>query len=66
MESLPPITGKGLTPMMDQRTKERIVAEESARFIDSQFAQLDLSGSPDLNHPLVETLSCRTGTASTE
>jgi hypothetical protein len=35
---------------LDQRTKERIVAEESARFMDTQFGQLDLSGSPDLYH----------------
>ena len=37
--------------MLDQRTKERIVAEETDRFMDGQFGQLDLSGSPDLNHP---------------
>jgi hypothetical protein len=41
--------------MMDQRTKERISAQETARFMDSQFGQLDLSGSPDLNHPLADT-----------
>jgi hypothetical protein len=41
--------------MMDQRTKARISAEETARFIDSQFGQLDLSGSPDLSHPLADT-----------
>jgi hypothetical protein len=40
---------------MDQKTKERISAEETARFMDSQFGQLDLSGSPDLNHPLADT-----------
>jgi hypothetical protein len=28
--------------MMDQRTKERISAAETARFMDSQFGQLDL------------------------
>jgi hypothetical protein len=55
MENLTPITGKGLTLMMDQRTKERISAEETARFMDSQFGQLDLTGSPDLQHPLAET-----------
>ena len=37
--------------MLDQKTKERITAEETARFMDTQFGQLDLSGSPDLNHP---------------
>jgi hypothetical protein len=41
--------------MMDQKTKERIGAQETARFMDSQFGQLDLSGSPDLTHPLAET-----------
>jgi len=40
---------------MDQQTKERLSAEETARFMDSQFGQLDLSGSPDLNHPAAET-----------
>lgn len=39
---------------MDQKTKERICAEEAARFMDSQFGQLDLSGSPDLNNPPAE------------
>jgi hypothetical protein len=41
--------------MMDQKTKERISAQETARFMDSQFGQLDLSGSPDLNHPPADT-----------
>ncbi len=41
--------------MLDQRTKERIIAEETSRFMDENFAQLDLSGSPDLNHPPAET-----------
>jgi hypothetical protein len=41
--------------MMDQKTKERISAQETARFMDSQFSQLDLSGSPDLNHPPADT-----------
>lgn len=41
--------------MMDQKTKERISAEETARFMDSQFGQLDMSGSPDLNRPLADT-----------
>jgi hypothetical protein len=36
---------------MDQRTKERIIAEETSRFMDGNFGQLDLSGSPDLNQP---------------
>jgi hypothetical protein len=41
--------------MINQQTKERISAEETARFMDSQFGQLDLSGSPDLNCPLADT-----------
>ena len=41
--------------MMDQKTKERISAQETARFMDPQFGQLDLTGSPDLNHPLADT-----------
>ena len=45
--------------MLDQRTKERIVAEETARFMDGQFGQLDLSGSPDLNHPRAETFEAQ-------
>jgi hypothetical protein len=40
---------------MDQATKERISAEETTRFMDTQFGQLDLSGSPDLNHLPVDT-----------
>lgn len=43
------------TNTMDQKTKERISAEETARFMDTQFGQLDLSGSPDLNHPPADT-----------
>jgi hypothetical protein len=40
--------------MLDQRTKEQIIAEETSRFMDENFGQLDLSGSPDLNHPPAE------------
>jgi hypothetical protein len=40
--------------MLDQRMKERIVAEETAKFIDSMFGRFDLSGSPDLNNPPAE------------
>jgi hypothetical protein len=40
--------------MLDQRTKERMIAEETSKFMDSNFGQLDLSGSPDLNHPPAE------------
>ena len=40
--------------MLDQRMKERIIAEETTRFMDGDFGQLDLSGSPDLNHPAAE------------
>jgi hypothetical protein len=39
---------------MDQRTKVRTIAEETSRFMDENFGQLDLSGSPDLNHPPAE------------
>ena len=41
--------------MLDQQTKQRITAEETARFMDGAFGQLDLSGSPDLTHPVTET-----------
>jgi hypothetical protein len=41
--------------MLDQATKQRITAEETARFMDGNFGQLDLSGSPDLYHPQTET-----------
>src|SRR5437763_15569842 len=41
--------------MLDQRIKERMAAEEAARFMDANFGQLDLSGSPDLTHPPTET-----------
>jgi hypothetical protein len=41
--------------MLDQRIKERIAAEEAARFMDGSFGQLDLSGFPDLTHPQTET-----------
>jgi hypothetical protein len=44
--------------MMD-KTKERISAQETARFMDSQFGQLDLSGSPDLNRPPDDTFELR-------
>ena len=40
--------------MLDQRTKEHIIAEETSRFMDGNFGQLDLSGSPDLNNPPAE------------
>jgi hypothetical protein len=40
--------------MLDQRTKERMIAEETSKFMDSNFGQLDLSGFPDLNHPPAE------------
>ena len=40
--------------MLDQRTKERMIAEETSRFMDGNFGQLDMSGSPDLNHTLAE------------
>jgi hypothetical protein len=34
--------------------QEQIISEETTRFMDSNFGQLDLSGSPDLNHPPAE------------
>jgi hypothetical protein len=40
--------------MLDKRTKERIFAEETSKFMDSNFGQLDLSGSPDLDDPPAE------------
>lgn len=36
---------------MNQAMKKHIIREESARFLDSQFGGLDLSGSPDLTKP---------------
>lgn len=41
--------------MLDPKTKERISSEETARFMDTQFGQLDLSGFSDLNDPLPDT-----------
>ena len=32
--------------MLDPQTKQRIIAEETDRFMDGAFGQLDLSGSP--------------------
>jgi hypothetical protein len=42
---------------MNQETRSRIIAEESAKFLDASFAQLDLSGFPDLNHPAQEVFA---------
>jgi hypothetical protein len=39
---------------LNQATRNRIIAEESAKFLDPSFAQLDLSSFPDLNHPAQE------------
>jgi hypothetical protein len=39
---------------MNQETRARIIQEESNRFLDSQFARLDLSGSPDFANPVSE------------
>jgi hypothetical protein len=36
---------------MNQEKRSRIIAEESAKFLDPSFAQLDLSAFPDLSHP---------------
>lgn len=40
--------------MLDQQTKQRIISEETSRFMDNNFGQLDLSGSPDLSNPPAE------------
>jgi hypothetical protein len=42
---------------MNQETRSRIIAEESAKFLDPSFAQLDLSAFPDLNHPAPEVFA---------
>jgi len=39
---------------MNQETRTRIIAEETAKFLDPSFSQLDLSSFPDLNHPTRE------------
>jgi hypothetical protein len=39
---------------MNQETRARIIQEESSRFLDSHFAGLDLSGSPDFANPITE------------
>jgi hypothetical protein len=39
---------------MNQETRTRIIAEETAKFLDPSFSQLDLSSFPDLNHPAPE------------
>ena len=53
--------------MLDQRIKERIAAEEAARFMDGSFGQLDLSGFPCISPILKQRHSnCRTDMDSTE
>jgi hypothetical protein len=42
---------------MNEETRSRIIAEESAKFLDPSFAQLDLTAFPDLNHPATEEFS---------
>jgi hypothetical protein len=39
---------------MNQEIRSRIIAEETAKFLDPSFSQLDLSSFPDLNHPALE------------
>ena len=39
---------------MTPETRNKIIAEESAKFLDPSFSQLDLSAFPDLNHPTPE------------
>lgn len=37
---------------MDNTTRARMIADETAKFMDLNFGQLDLSGFPDLQHPV--------------
>jgi hypothetical protein len=37
--------------MLDQTMQQRVIAEETARFMDGGFRQLDLSAFPDINSP---------------
>jgi hypothetical protein len=39
---------------MNHERRARIIAEETAKFLDPSFSQLDLSSFPDLNHPAQE------------
>jgi hypothetical protein len=39
---------------MNHERRARIIAEETAKFLDPSFSQLDLSSFPDLNHPAHE------------
>ncbi len=39
---------------MTPEARNKIIAEETAKFLDPSFAQLDLSAFPDLNHPAPE------------
>jgi hypothetical protein len=39
---------------MNQENRNRIIAEETAKFLDPSFAQLDLSAFPDLHQPAPE------------
>ena len=49
-ESLVSPIGKARVRMLDQKTKEHIIAEETSRWMGGDFRQLDLSESPDLNN----------------
>jgi hypothetical protein len=40
---------------MDEKTKQRIIEQETAAFLDPQFGQLDLSSYPELAKPATET-----------
>jgi hypothetical protein len=42
---------------MNQETRTRIIVEETAKFLDPSFAQLDLSAFPDLCHPAPEVFA---------
>jgi hypothetical protein len=39
---------------MNQETRSKIIAEETAKFLDPSFAHLDLTAFPDLNNPVAE------------
>ena len=40
---------------MDEKTKQRIMEEETKKFLDEGFGQLDLSSYPDLEKPVTDT-----------
>lgn len=40
---------------MDQKTRDRLISEETPRFVDESFGQVDVSAFPDLDNPRTET-----------